>query len=170
MSSVTSAPIISSAAESKIINDESQRHYQDRRCEQTTISVGVAKNTHDGAEKGSLGSIIGEARLHVRVPFVVSVDSSEASCGGGEVYVTVEVTGKLRRGGCMIPVFISRKLCITVVPLMSLKLAVHHTCQSANSGGRHVLLQAELVNSTVDVLEITGYGVVPIDASGKLRN
>jgi hypothetical protein len=120
-----------------------------------------------GAQHSLLGHVSGGVCLHVRVPFTTQpVDPTTAGEVTGEAILTVELSGTLRRAGCLIPVNVAREVRICARPLVSLQLEPHHQCPLLGvPGSRDVLLQAEISNNTENILELTGYGVVPQDAA-----
>jgi hypothetical protein len=121
----------------------------------------------NGTQHGLLGRVDGGVCLHVRVPFTTQpVDSTAAGEMTGEAILTVELSGTLRRAGCLIPVNVAREVRVCARPLVSLQLDPHHQCPLLGAvGNRDVLLQAEISNNTESILELTGYGVVPQDAA-----
>jgi hypothetical protein len=115
-----------------------------------------------GAQHGLLGRVDGGVCLHVRVPFITQpVDPTVAGEMTGEAVLTVELSGTLRRAGCLIPVNVAREVRVCARPLVSMQLEPHHQCPLLSAAGsRDVLLQAEISNNTEGVLELTGYGIV----------
>jgi hypothetical protein len=115
-----------------------------------------------GAQHGLLGRIDGGVCLHVRVPFTTQpVDPTAAGEMTGEAILTVELSGTLRRAGCLIPVNVAREVRVCARPLVSMQLEPHHQCPLLGAAGsRDVLLQAAISNNTESILELTGYGIV----------
>lgn len=117
--------------------------------------------------------------LHVRVPFVTTIDTA-ATTSPVDVVLVLEVTGVLHRGGCTIPILLTTELTLHMCELVDMKVVAYplyagvnssihdgsgevgSECKDANSGGGGVyslLLQCYLSNSTEVDLELTGYGL-----------